>query len=236
MYHDKQKLATKLFEIFDNIYVENNEEVEIALDNILDAKQKYSLIMQIIQNLPRTDLENVQRFHKAFKVPKENTHIATDFIYKELRFRLILEECLEMAKALGMSSDKTYSIFLELHKKVKEKNIEPGIKEVLDALMDLLVVVNGTIDVFNLAEVSYEAMEEVTSSNLSKLIKKNLDTLKVIKETKKKMDIAGVNAVVEDLNNGYFAVKSLDTGKILKPTTYIEPNLAYILKSIININ
>ena len=59
-------------------------------------------------------------------------------------------------------------------------------------------------------------------------------TLKIIKETKKIMDTNEVPVIINNLNNGYFSVTDANTGKILKPTSFKEPNFVKLLNSIIN--
>jgi predicted HAD superfamily Cof-like phosphohydrolase len=121
--------------------------------------------MAIINGLPKTDFQQVLQFNTAFKVTKENTHIVADFTQHILRFSLILEEAIELGFALGINKDDIYHIFTNLFVKIRDKQIKADLVEILDALTDLLYVVYGAIDVFNLANVQHDAMEEVHRSN-----------------------------------------------------------------------
>ena len=208
----------------------DGEGNKAKLADVSDVTQRGSIVDHLLRILPATDLEQVQKFHKAFKVDTEDTRVVKDYKYAELRFRLILEEALELAFALGIDSMDIYKIFTEIFGKVKAKDIPVSETEVLDALTDLSFVTNGSIDVFNLADKAYKAMEEVTKSNLSKLIPDNEQADNVVRATKTEMDLKDTPVIMENLNNGYIAVKHRDTGKILKPITYIKPDLEKIIR------
>lgn len=226
-------IATRIFEVLDDLTLGDKEPID--LNDLLNPQQKYELTYAIVRSLPKNDLEQVQQFHEAFKVDKENTHNVYDFKYATLRLSLILEEAMELGKALGFSNDDLYRTIISIFSKVKDKNIEPGIVEVGDALGDLRVVVNGTTDVFNLGDINQSLMEEVTSSNMSKLVPSDHpDVLKIVVETKKSYDEKGIEVISEDLKNGYIAIKNKETGKILKPITYQQPDLTSIINKHFN--
>ena len=225
--------ATKIFEMMDDLYVGDKEP--IALNSLLTPQQKYELTYAIIKVLPRTDLQQVQDFHEAFKVTKEDTDNVSTFKYNTLRLCLILEEAMELGKALGFNNDTLYRLIVDTYIKVKDKNIEPSIVEVADALADLRVVVNGATDVFNLSDISQELMDEVTSSNMSKLIPiDHPDVIAIATASRKAYSDKGINTFTEDLKNGYMAIKNQETGKILKPSTYVEPDLKTIINKHFN--
>lgn len=226
-------IATKIFEMLDDLVL--GEEKPVELNELLTPQQKYELTYAIINALPKRDLNQVEEFHEAFKVPKETTHIVQDFKYAKLRFTLILEETLELGKALGFSNDDLYRAIMIIYSDVKKKKIVPSIYEVADALTDLRVVVNGTTDVFNLGEVNQALMDEVTSSNMSKLIPSDHpDLISIATDSRKFYADMQIETITEDLKNGYVALKNKETGKILKPVTYVAPDLKTIINEQLN--
>jgi predicted HAD superfamily Cof-like phosphohydrolase len=237
MYHNKEKLATHLYEVLDDVLLGANNATAVSIDKLLTNDQKYSLIMHIIAKLPATDLERVQDFHSKFMVQKEHLkehpHL---YKYKDLRFNLLLEEVLELGTALGLNKTSMYSAFMKLLDNVPEsitmEDISINKKEVLDALIDILFVANGAIDVFNFSDVSYEAMEEVYSSNMTKLInEEDVACEGIIKQTVKHYQEKNIPVISLGLKNGYIAIVHLETGKILKPVTYVAPDLLTIIKT-----
>lgn len=233
MYHNKQQLAEKLYSILEDIKLDDGK-IETNINNLLNPAQKYSLIMQIIKELPMSDLESVISFHRAFKVPLEETHIIKDFKYNKLRFKLILEETLELGFALGFDAIYLYNTFTEIFNKVQNENIEPSLTNIFDALLDLLVVTNGTIDVFNLTEIQHVGMQEVYLSNMSKLLPYNENTLPIVKKSIEQLTNKGHTPISENLKNGFAVIKEKLTGKILKPKTYKKPDLAIIVQTHLN--
>lgn len=227
MYHNKEKIATVLYETLDNLILEGGD-APISIDKLLNPAQKYDLIMTIIRNLPMTDLEMVIDFHNKFKVPRETTAVISNFKSKELRFKLILEETLELAFALGFEKGHIYTTFVNLFNKVKEEEIEMSLTNTFDALLDLIFVTYGAMDIFNLTSVCDEGMEEVYLSNMSKLIPVNDKTEEIIKASVEKLTKEGFNVESKTLNGNVFIINR-DTRKILKPTTYFKPNLEQII-------
>lgn len=229
----EELIATKIFEMLDDLVL--GEETPIELNELLTPQQKYELTYAIIRALPKRDLKQVEMFHEAFKVPKETTHVVADFKYAELRFALILEETLELGKALGFSNDNLYRAMMVIYTDVKNKKIIPGIYEVADALTDLRVVLNGTSDVFNLGDINQALLEEVTSSNMSKLIPADHpDLINIATKSRQFYADRGIETLTEDLKNGYVTIKNKETGKILKPVTYVAPDLKTIINNHLN--
>jgi len=221
-------MATRLYEILDDLILEDGEHF-VSIDKLLNPQQKYDLIMSILNGLPITDFKNVLEFNTKFKVKKEKTHIIEDFKQKELRFNLIIEEAIELGRALGFDIHQRHILLMKMNLKIANKNIEPSLTEVLDALTDLLYVTYGAIDVFNLTDSQYEAMQEVHISNMSKLIKKDENSLNTIKETVKKYKKKGIQVITKDLKNEYIAICDINTDKVLKPITYVKPDLKTII-------
>lgn len=235
MLHDKANIVNKLGLIFDNLEFVDDNNVKIHLNKLLTPQQKYQLAMAIIKGLDKDDFECVIDFHDKFKVGKENTHIVHDFRFSLLRLSLIMEETLELAFALGFDRSTIYNIFINILGKVTNKNIEASLTEVADALTDILFVTYGAIDVFNLKAPQHSLMQEVYSSNMSKLINKDtMGWLTAVQDTVKKYKTENTEVVSEDLNNGYIAIINKETRKILKPVTYKSPDLKKIINNHLN--
>jgi predicted HAD superfamily Cof-like phosphohydrolase len=227
---NREKLATRLFEAFDNKYIGRGEE-QINLDDIINGGQKYSLIMHILSNIPLSSHEKVKEFSDTFEVTKETSLDVTEFTQSELRFRLLLEEVLELGASLNFSKGKIYEIYVELQEKVFKKGIKPSLIEVFDALIDIAYVMYGAIDAFNLNEIFDDGMEEVHDSNMSKVlpisvspseIKFNIDTLQS----------DGTQVVSKILQDKYIVFLDKNTNKILKPITYTKSNLEPIINKL----
>lgn len=229
MYHNKSEVATIIFNKLLNIKFSEEDEIEedgVPITKLLSNKQLYQLTLHIMQNLPMTDFEAVLHFHKAFKVKKEDNISVPDFKYARLRFRLILEETLELGFALGLSYTDIYTDIIHLYSDIKNKEPKASISEVLDALTDILFVTYGAIDVLNLKEYQYKAMQKVYHSNMTKLIPQESSThLEVVKTTINEYKHKNIEVISKDLKNGYTAIMNKESLKILKPTTYIPPKL-----------
>lgn len=228
MYHDKEKLATKLYEIMDDLMLTDDDK-SVSIDKLLNPAQKYSLIMSIINGLPDSDFESVLKFNNKFKLPKETTPIFNNFEHKRHRYNLILEELLELGFSLGFTDWEVYVYFTEQYRAVKQKNITGGLTNTLDALTDILFVTYGAFYTFNLENIQYDALQEVYQSNLTKLIPNNESGMVVIKELINRLKEKNQEGRTVDLKNEYLKIINTKTEKIEKPITYIEPDLKTII-------
>lgn len=229
MYHKKEELATLLFEALDDLILGEGVEA-VSIDRLITPNQKYHLIMNIINALPPSNMEMVREFNNKFEVERETTTNVLEFQHGKLRFRLLLEEVLELGAALGMSFGEIYKIYVELQDKVNKSNIIPSLVEVLDALTDITYVNEGALDVFNLSDISWEAMENVHNSNMSKLVPANISD----KEYYAIIDEFTDNSIpirAKKLPTGQVLIKHKDTNKVLKPKTYTPATLENILNS-----
>lgn len=224
----KKNLLPKLIEKALDYELYDSQDNTIKLKTLLNTTQIHQLLIKILNDIPQNDLERVISFHDTFKVQRELTNDVNEYKYAELRFRLIQEEAIELSAALGFSKDETYIIMLELLGKVYNTNPVPEEVGVLDALLDLLYVTYGSIDIFNMSEIAEEGMKEVQASNMSKVLNDNV-LEDVIKNNIKHLKEKGFNPKTIDLKNGYIQFKDIDTGKILKPLGYKKPNLERII-------
>lgn len=229
MIEDKQKLIVLLYDTLNDLKVEGEKDTLVELNSLVTSKQKYDIVMAIMSTLPMNGHEMVKDFHDKFKIPKEVTHIVPEFTSSKLRFTLLLEEVLELGQALGFNNSKLYNLFTITYKKVIEEPQEANLTNVLDALTDILFIAYGAIDVFNLGNIQHEAMKEVYTSNMSKLIPVTGGELAVIKKSRTKLQSEGLNTVTNDLKNGYISITNQETDKILKPVTYFKPNLKQLI-------
>ena len=124
-------------------------------------------------------LQTVIQFHKAMQnaMPEAKTYLqeCPSRIFfplkevRELRAKLIFEECIETIKAMGVDMTVNQESILS---KAKLGDIqfaakyEPDIIEVADGLADIDVVVGGTYAVFGMDDA--EIFNEIHKSNMSK--------------------------------------------------------------------
>ena len=228
MYFDKEKLATHLLELTDNIILETTSGTSKELSSYLTVSEKAQLVDQIVHNLPSTSLENVKEFADTFDVPKESGYDISTFTQSMLRVRLLLEEVIELAAALGISKGEMYSLYIELQEKVYESNIPVGIKSVLDALVDIDYVNNGAVIAFNLESVFEEATHLVHDSNMSKAINSTTN-LERIKELVDELKESNPEGVITQVVGKKLVFKNKATGKILKPSVYRPVDLTDLL-------
>lgn len=231
MTEDKQSLATLLYEITDDLILESPDAEDVSIDKLLTPQQKYSLIMSILNGLPMDSFERVIDLNAAFKAPVETTHIVTEFHNRELRFNLIAEELVELGFAMGLDKSIIYGLLMNQFVVVTKKAPKASLVETLDALTDLLFVVYGAFYTFNLIPVQLMAMEEVYDSNMTKLIPNSSNALAEVKESVTELQKKGLNVISKDLKNGSIILRDKDTNKILKPLTYVKPDLETIINN-----
>jgi len=228
MFYNREELAKVLFEGLDDAILGDEGEGEVvSIDDLLTPKQKYYLVYTILDLIPKTDHEKVVEFNKTFGVDKEQGLDIITFKSSELRFRLLLEEVIELGFALGFTVGDMYQIYVELQDKVRGKNIIPSIVEVLDALTDINYVSYGAIDVFGLNEVAFDAMENVHDSNMSKLLPLNIKESE-LKQIVEEFNDSGVKIRTEKVEKGY-VIRNRNTNKVLKPSTYKPATLRNII-------
>lgn len=239
MLENKTLISDNIANSINNTTFVTDDGIETKIDDLLTPQQKYQLLLQVINNLPKDDFECVLDFHNKFNVQKEETHIITDFKYNKLRFNLILEECMELGFSLGLDRSIIYESFIDtlskVYNKIYDKNIQVSLTEVADALTDILFVTYGAFDVFNLKEPQYKLMQEVYKSNMSKLISKEINGwLTLVTDTVKNYKEKGIEVISKEVDNSYIAIINKRTGKILKPVSFKEPNLETIINNHLN--
>lgn len=227
MYHNNQLMATRLYEILDDLTLVDDKG-NISIDKLLNPQQKYNLVMNILANLPETEFQTVLKLNKNFETLKECTHVMQDFSYKEQRFKLMLERTIELGFSLGYTNINLYNTFIAIFNDVEKREIPHNLETVLEILTDTLFTIYTTIEVFNLTDTIYEAMKEVYTSKMTKLIPNEESSIATLKKSVKALRDKGIEVVTLNLKNNNL-MYDRTTGKQLNPVTYIKPNLKTII-------
>lgn len=101
-----------------------------------------------------------KRFHEHFKIKCPSSPIILDREHLKMRLNFLLEELKELSNSCGFSlKDETI---------VPDKNFKPNAEQILDALVDLQVVLLGTVQLmgfFNTTPFLYPATEKIEQNN-----------------------------------------------------------------------
>lgn len=151
---------------------------------------------------------------------------------KKLRLNLIAEELLELASSFDTGDDgnKEYGSYVHYvvafinntYTKHHPYKMSGDKVEQLDALTDLLYVVNGTIIECGLEDVAEDAWNEVHRSNMSKIL---TDRTVAYNEARNQT----VNCHVEEVAPSKYVIRKDSDNKVVKPNTYYPANLRRIL-------
>ena len=164
-------------------------------------------------------LKDVTEFHRTFGVPVGHEPNVPPIDRIKLRLTLILEELHELAQASGAEAE-----FIEMmDRKVKEytpADVEPDPVEVIDALCDLQVVLNGSIIEYGFQHEFDEAFEEVHQSNMSKACDTEEEGRKSIEKYKEE----GVPVILEPVNGKFILYRTPDY-KVMKNVNWRAPSL-----------
>ena len=200
----------------------------VRLDDRLSGSEIYQLMIYLLSKKEKTNQEKVTEFNTTFNAQVEDTNVVNDFQHKKLRIALIMEELLELSFALNEPREDVYDLFTKLFSKVYTNthftNNGENLTETFDAGLDLLVVVYGLFDTFNMAKAVEEGMKEVHNSNMSKLCNGTEELTKTVQKYKEQ----DIEVISEHTPKGYI-VKNKNTGKILKSISFQKPNLTEIL-------
>lgn len=145
----------------------------------------------------------VKEFHNLFNQPVLDTPTVPSIERCNLRYDLIKEELEELREAFN-KKDKV---------------------EVLDALCDLMYVVEGTVLEFGMQNIFSKAFNEVHDSNMSKECKSHEVAVKTSEYYEK---VRGVLTKIEESPNGFKVINLLNE-KTLKSINYKEANLKQFL-------
>lgn len=164
------------------------------------------------------------------KVPDSSTIV--------LIFRLIFEELLEFAIACGtgiaykcvLEARKMLDNFIDKHKidmdyEEHEEWIDADLVQVLDAFIDLEVVVKNGIVYFGMTSIAEEAYEEVMRANMTKISIPREKAEYQLSLVKEKYNDAEIEIKTTPFGTMYVS----PNGKILKPINFKDPDLRQII-------
>lgn len=228
MYENKTRLVEHLYKTFENLKVEDDGK-EVHIDKLLTPPQKYSLIMQIINDLPKSDFERVIELNKLFAFTNEETHIVSDFNYDEYHFHNMLAQILLLGKAFNYSNIELYNKMTSIFSEIESLEISKNLESVLETLNKILIATYTVINVSNLTKSHYESMQETCRSIESILIPFSEEALEIITKSVKEYNNKGIEIYTTDLKNGYSVIKDRETQSILQPISYSKPNLSPII-------
>lgn len=178
-------------------------------------------------------LEFEQACGAAYPLTPKQPHIDTAM----LRMSLRLEELYELAQGLGLewsfqkmlaekSGMKNSGGNRYIGDLTAENTYEYNAVAVLDALVDMQYVNNGTVIHCGLQDSFYDAFANIHASNLSKFP----DSEKVMEASIDAYLEKGVHTRCSPTANGHWVVKRESDNKILKSVAYTPANLLPILE------
>lgn len=202
------------------------------LTKIVPSTILNTIAIKLVAEMHKSNQDMVTEFNDTFNVKKVKDigNDVNEFLnIKELRLRLIIEETVKLAFALGFSELKFKMLVAELVQSVYSNppytDSGESYTETFDALLDLLYVTYGALDVFNLADKTLVGMVEVHSSNMSKLCANE----EVLRATVAKYQEEGIILETHQQPDGRFVVKNHETKKVLKSVDYRSANLKQFL-------
>lgn len=155
-------------------------------------------------------LEQVKEFHALFNAPVLDVPKIPAKERCDLRIGLISEELDELKEAI--------------------KNND--LVEVLDALCDIMYVLNGTILEFGFQNIFDTAFNEVQRSNMSKACENEVVAQETVEHYKQK---DGTESDYKEVNGKYIVYRNEDN-KVLKSVNYSPANLPGIIKGVDTFN
>lgn len=166
-------------------------------------------------------LEQHKIFHKTFGQPVEETPIDITPERAKLRLKLAFEELSELASAFGLEG--TFEDICDQYI-IKSNHIDTNIidkVEVLDALVDIEVINNGTVLETGFTTIFYDAYQQTHKNNMSKA---HISLSETDKTIKKYQELGFKNLSVKQVD--YLYVVYREDGKILKPYDYQTNDLS----------
>ncbi len=166
-----------------------------------------------------------EEFHLTFGQPILDDPNLMDHERNKLRIKLAFEELAETAvKGFGLAG-----YFAEFCQEQANKNLENTFiidkKEVLDGLVDIQVINNGTILESGFRSVFHDAYKQTHDNNMSKAHPTLCEAEKTITLYKEK----GEDGIYyKNVNNLYVAYRK--DGKVVKPYNYVSNDLSNFVK------
>jgi hypothetical protein len=167
-------------------------------------------------------LEQSRELQETFDVPRFEMGEET-IKSRILRLQLLFEELLEFAEAIGL--EKSFEEMCVTHLGLKKRKDTDIIDKeaTLDALCDLGVILFGTIHTGGFQDVYEPAMDEVHSSNMSKICY----SMEEANQTVEKYKSIGRSVKIKMISANPYKAIILDAGteKFLKGINFKEPDL-----------
>ena len=171
-------------------------------------------------------LQNVTEFHETFGVPIGAKPMVPSIARIKLRLSLILEELTELAQASGAEKEFMDMLNDKLQRYQPSKPTSDPV-EVIDALCDLQVVLNGSIIEYGFQKVFDEAFSEVHQSNMSKACPTEVEG----RDSIQKYTEEGLEVILEPVN-GKFVLYRKSDHKVMKNVNWTPPSLEkYVRRS-----
>lgn len=163
MYHDKQKLATALYEILDDLILEG-EVVPVSIDKLLTPKQKYDLIMTIVNKLPNSHLRATLNLFDDLEVEKESTFVVEQFKYAKGGYERLLEYVFSIGVALNISPEELYKLYTTYFNRVRNKGIIVSLASIYKYLINTLISIYALFRTFNLIPIIDEGIDSTLTT------------------------------------------------------------------------
>ena len=209
---NREQLEAKLYELCD-------DELD-SYDGVVIETENKDIVDAVMKVIPRSSLEQVKEFHKTMGLEYSDTPVPTiptqDIC--ELRVNLIFEELIELVEAMGIEYHLVHLAHQYLEQPVFTKSSRYGKVKVLDALVDLRYVLDGTVVSCQMEDIHDEAFEEVHSSNMSKACVDMDDAYSMLAKLPTDYKYKVIN------NSGNIIIRRED-GKIIKPDSYRKAEL-----------
>lgn len=170
-------------------------------------------------------LKAVMQFHSTFNHPVGNLK---DYVVPEdvrkLRLNLLLEELYELAHAFGLKFWFEERMLNYVDNTTEEVPTPYNPVEVLDAHVDLMYVLCGSIISTGQHKIFEKAFLEVHDNNMSKVVNGFDNALKQVELLTEKYGPCKIEPVLG--SDSLYVIKRLSDNKLVKPTTYKPVNLS----------
>lgn len=194
MYHDKELLSTRIYEIFESVVVDG-----VNLDKLLTPTQQYDLMLSIINGLPYSNLEKIMLLNKEMEIEKISIGESNDTIYK------IITICLHLLYKT-QHKDIIYKNIINVFKIVTKEDVDSSDEDYIKSLLYLLSYSYSLFIENALEDVIHEGLLELVDVELSAL-HNNIDE---VKATVSKYEGTKIETVKLKNSNKFKILKSLN--------------------------
>lgn len=166
-----------------------------------------------------THLKLQTRFQQLTGQEIKDINYKMPVIERTLRLKLALEELCELSEAFGLENTFSDMCFDSMYKNIKKEDTYIfNQTEVLDALIDIEVINNGTIIACGLETIFDENYKIVDTNNKTKFHKTYLEAV----TTQKFYSAQDIKVRIQkiELDNFIFYAIKNELGKTLKPHNY----------------